>query len=312
MIKVALVTTWPPELCGIATYAEELVKNSKGVAFKIIQRPLTGPDILKQVGDVDIVHVNHAWSLFGALHRQHINTLKLMGKKTVCTFHESTSHNVNDFTQGFDRVVVHHKNTTDGYTFIPHGIPDVDVESVFWKGEWLGMAGFPFGFKNYELAASVAQASGMKLMAHIPENQHIDVKPIVDTLKRLNPGCMLYKNFGTHEEVAKDLATCAMTMAPYNHAGGGVSGSARMCISAKRPCIIPQGARFIDMIEGYSDELYVMPTNEPDFNSLINAVELVSNDVIAGIDKRPNRLTKEFSWRESARKYNELYKELLG
>ena len=85
-----------------------------------------------------------------------------------------------------------------------------------------------------------------------------------------------------------------------------------MCLSAGRPTIIPQGARFDDLIQDYSDELYVMPTNEPTFETLVETMEKVISDIDKRIEKKPQRLLEDFSWEKSAASYVKLYKEVLS
>lgn len=314
MIKVALITTWAPERCGLATYSEELVNNLKGeVAFSIVTQPFDW-SICERISDADIVHVNHVNALFGALTYKDILKFKLMGKKTVCTFQESNTENRSGFTLAFDRVVVHQRGTVDGFTHIPHGIPDIDVSGVttFRAFEnFIGTAGFPIGFKNYEMLANVVHDVGAKLYAFIPESAHADALKAAKTIQDFCPGSIVRTDFASHEKIAKALATCVATVQPHNHAGGGVSGSVRMCLAAKRPTIISAASRFSDLLTDYRDEVYVMENAYPTVNDLREALLQVFKDIEAGCEKRPNRVITETNWRVCAQKYLQVYKEVM-
>lgn len=315
MIKVALVTTHLPERCGLATYAEEFIHHSTNdIDFKIIGRPFDGT-VLDRIGDVDVVHYNHVFALFGSVIVDHIRTLRSMGKKTVVTWHESTMDNRNPLTALFDRVVVHHKDTQDGFIYIPNGIwnlpdsfydPPEDLRTNF-----IGMAGFPFGFKKFELGAQVAKTLGMKLMAFIPESHHIDTHPVAKAIQAICPESLVVTEYKHQLEIIQRLSTCKFTMSPHDHAGGGISGSVRMGIAARRPVVISRAGRFSDLVDNYADEFYITKTGYPTFQEVLDEATRLLTDLRNNEAKKPKRVIEDMCWEKCAVSYANIYRSLI-
>lgn len=320
MIKVGLVTTTEPEHCGIRVYGEDLVTHAAidnpDVVFTMIGRPFDGPSILERANkhNVEIIHVNHVDSLFGCLTTHDVLEMKKSGFATMCTLHDSLTDNRGDFTNAFDRVVVH-QATDDGFKRINFGIPYLKKGySVRRKrSDFIGTSGFPLGFKNYPLAAKLAHAVGMKLLAFMPLSQYGDASAIEREIKREDPHAEVHIGFPPHCEIVKELAECAFTLFPYNHANTGIGGSARVGIGAQRPVVISNVVRFADILsdERYRDEFYVIPSSYPTFEQSLPVVQKVIDDIALRKEKIPFHTLNDMNWRKSANAYVALYRELV-
>lgn len=314
-MRVGLVTSWAPEKCGVATYSEELVahvrEQAPDIEFKIIARPFTAQSILERVQDVDIVHINHVHAFFGDLKPAHIRQMKAMGKKTVCSWQECTSENRSEFTLAFDRVTVHLKDTADGFQYIPSGI-----WTKPWKpytGEfkdYIGMAGFPFGFKKFDLGARVARHFGLKLLAFMPESQHTSAAPEVRKVHELCPGSITFTDYKHQTEIVELLSQCRLTLHPHDHAGGGVSGSVRLGLAGRRPTVITKAGRFMDLW-AYEDEVYIVQSGYPSISDIIPVVGQVLSDESNNTVKLPKRVIEDMSWERCARDYIGVYRDVI-
>lgn len=311
MIRVGLITTQAPERCGVATYSEELMRHADGVQFKIIGRPFTPESIERALAyDVDIVHLNHVWSLYSNIDFPQVQQWKAMGKKTVCTFNESQTENRSAFTLAFDRVVVHQR-TVDGFTYIPHGLLDLPLPEHVPNYEYVGTAGFPIGFKNYGMIAAAARSVGLKLLAFAPESPHANAQDVYSQIHSACPGSHVDMEFRSHEYIIQALSHCLCTVFPHAHAGGGISGSVRLGVSAQRPVVISSAGRFTDFINEYPEEFYIIPSGNPSIGEVAHALREVRSGVEAGCARQPERVIRDMNWKSVANQYVEIYKDLM-
>ncbi len=313
MIKVGLITTWAPERCGVRTYGEELVRRADpDIEYTVISRPFDR-SVISRTAHCDVVHILHVNALYPEITVEVINELKAAGKKTVCTFNDSTSENRSVFTVAFDKTVVH-QPTSDGFEYIYHGIPTKELKPFDNSlTEFVGTSGFPMGFKNYPLAAKLAQAVGMKLYAILPESQHADVKTVIRDIQRECPGSIIDTGFPSHDEVLDKLSQCAFLLYPYSHTGTGIGGSARMGMAAGRPVVISNVVRFADILaeEKYAKEFYIIQDPYPTFDTAIHTVRQVVQDMQNGTARVPKKTVEDMSWEVVSKKYYQLYRGLM-
>lgn len=314
-MRVGLVTTYAPERCGVATYSEELIthvqEQAPDIEFKIINRPFTAQSILERIQDVDIVHINHVHAFFGDLKPAHIHQMKAMGKKTVCSWQECSSENRSEFTLAFDRVTVHLKNTSDGFTYIPSGIWTKPWSA--YTGEYkdfIGMVGFPFAFKKFDLGARIARHFGLKLLAFMPQSQHTDATPEANKVHQLCPGSITTTDYVHQKDIVAALSQCRLSLHPHDHAGAGVSGSVRLGLAGRRPTVITKAGRFMDLWE-YQDEVYIVESGYPSIIDIIPVVEQVLRDEEQNMVKLPKRLIEDMSWEKCARDYIGVYRDVI-
>lgn len=313
MIRVGIVTTHAPEKCGVATYSQELMRHmiAPDATFKVIGRPFTPHSIGAEIHDVDIIHINHVWSLFGAITQLDVERWKQQGKKVMCTFNESTTENRSAFTLSFDRVIVHQR-TVDGFTYIPHGLLNQSIVPTAQNYGFVGTAGFPMGFKNYAMIAAAAKTVGLKLLAFAPESPHADAGEVYHAVHSACPGSHVNTEFRSHGEIIQALSACLCTVFPHAHAGGGISGSVRMGVSARRPVVISSAGRFTDFITEYPDEFYVIPNGNPSRDDVAQMLRQVRSDVEAGCERVPDRVIHDMDWSRIAEQYVRIYKELMA
>lgn len=312
MIKVGIVTTLAPEACGHRVYAEELMQSvtDPDIEFKHIGRPFNFNSVVERIKDCDVVHWNHSWQLHSDLKPEHIQHFKSMGKKTVCTWHESHTENRSALTVAFDAVVVHQK-TVDGFIHIPVGIWDMPLPQQPIT-DFIGVVGFPFDYKNYPVAARVARTCGARLLAFLPEAVHGDVRKVVGEIQRYCPNASIRTDFVPQAEIIQAFSQCLFTMFPYSHTGSGIGGSVRLGIAARRPVVISNVVRFGDLLEDYKDEFYVIPDAYPTYESTMPVIDVLRNDIATGTARVPNRVIADQSLQRTASMYTQLYKSLLN
>lgn len=314
MIRVAQVTTHAPERCGLATYVEALMRHTTDpeIEYRVIGRPFDGPSVISRVGDADIVHVHHVWALFGGFDQGTVRQLQNMGKKVIVTFNESTHHNASDFTNVFNRVIVHHDGTTDGFTHIPHGVWNIPLPPYLGAGAgFIGTAGFPIFFKNDLIVAKVAKELGMRVMAFLPESPHGDALGTKMAMLNVDPASIITTDYLPTEVIVRQLSQCEFTLFAHTHAGGGISGSVRFGLAARRPTIITKTGRTSDLDKYYQDEVYFIDGN-PTIDSAIEMARRVKFDIAQGTEKIPSRCVEEMSWQNTAQQYCKVYREVMG
>lgn len=315
MIRVGMITTTAPERCGLRVYSEELVRNARldnpDIEFHFIGRPFDG-SVIDRCADVEIVHVQHVNNLFGGFTLDHILQLKALGKKTICTYHDSTTDNRSQFTLAFDRVVVH-QPTSDGFDYIYHGVPWRNLNPLGMYRDFIGTSGFPIPFKNYPLAAKLAREVGMKLYAILPDSPHGDVNQVTEQIMRECPGSVVDRSFPDHQEIISILSECSFTLFPYRHETTGVGGSMRVGIGAQRPVVISNVIRFADVLheERFRNEFYIIDSAYPTFEQALPVVKQCATDVATGFERIPKLTLEKMSWRASANKYAQIYRELV-
>lgn len=316
LIKVVQVTTHAPERCGLAQYTSDLLQHveDKDIEFRIMGRPFDGESIISRVGDADVVHIHHVYALFGALEKQHIYKLREMGKKVICTFNESSTENRSEFTLAFDKVIVH-QQTVDGFTHIPHGMYNVGVSSYADSypaiEKFIGTAGFPIGFKNCELVARIAQTVGLGVLSYMPESTHANANNEKEKMNRFLVNGKLHTDFLPPVAIIQELSKCLFTIFPHDQAGGGISGSVRFGLSARRPCIVSRTSRTQDIAQGYEEEVYWIESGQPTFENTIPVVRKLLEDIENGVARVPKKIVEDMDWTKVAAQYVQVYREVM-
>jgi glycosyltransferase involved in cell wall biosynthesis len=152
-MKVAFVSTFLPDHCGLATYAARVlpiieqsaevqrVRLPYGATFTIRRNV---PVVLRS--RVDLVHINYEYALYGQNIIPLLLWLRLKRIPVVLTLHSHNSHRwpnrylnlwINKLAQ---KVVVHSLETaqSQGYMHIPHGGPDNPYLEETRRGEKVG------------------------------------------------------------------------------------------------------------------------------------------------------------------------------
>ena len=297
-MKVALITSWD-ERCGIAEYARNLTENLPGIAWEIHQRPFSWPAIARTTADV--VHVNHEPGLMGWLEAEQLTRLKATGKKIVLTMHASNEiSNKGPLTQVADRVVLHEK-TSEGFAYIPMGVPE-------WSGtteEYIGLAtaGFPFHWKGFWATAAVAKKLEIPFRAVIPESQHGDAKFVKQQLTDICPWAEIQTRWMERQAVIDFLALAKVQVFAYWGHNAGISAAVRLGLATGRATVVSRSRQFRDLTQDYGDEVYVVQSDAPTPEQL----EGVVREALTG-GRRPKRILQDMHWTRVARQYEELYR----
>jgi len=304
---VGLLTTWN-EPCGIAGYARNLTKSLEGtdVRFDIISRDRWSTNGVLS-SPCTVLHVNYEPGLFQWISLMDLQHWRAAGKRIIFTWHTSQEQgNATPMHPLIDKVVMHERTdeteaNADKYVFIPHGVEvyDEDPQTVEQK---IGTAGFPFPWKGFTEVARVARMLGMGCLVIAPESPHYDTYVIKAVVMAANPETDYRTQWITTREVARELSKCVVNVFAYHGANYGISGAARLGLTARRPLVLTRNRQFRDLFD-YEDEIGFSPS--PDPQDLARAVTATLN---AG--KMPGKLLYDMAWETVGLRYADLYHEL--
>ncbi len=301
---VDLVTTWE-ERCGIAEYALDLTTSLPDVKFVIHGRPFSPQDTFEG----DIVHLIHGIVLMPHWKDTDVMKLRNAGKKTLVTYCDTTdTWNGTQLTRVFDRVVTHEPTLVADATVIPHGIhtwgnPGIEPQNK------IGTAGFPVGHKGFVELARVAARLGVGFLAVAPESPHASAPNVMAQVRSACPNAEIIMDWLPQSEVIAKLAECSVVAFTHRYVDGhtGISGSVRMGLATGRPTVIARSAQFKDLYV-YSDEIYVLPTQNHDDTQLCGVVE----QALRPGAKRPKRILEDMNWKRCGEMYKQAYEQLLA
>lgn len=306
-MKIGLLTTWN-EKCGIAEYARNLVMyaTTPDIEFVIYGREVwSWPTLIYKIIEdkIDIIHVNHEPGLFRWLDIGIIGNIKSRGIKVVLTYHTSNeTNNHSNFTDVFDRVVLHEK-TNDGFVYIPEGIPVVELSPNVAREVTLGTAGFPFPWKGFHAVAKASKLLDMGCVVVAPDSSHFDTQLMKQCVMDAQPNASYITLWLKEEEVIKTLSECYVNVFAYSGHPQGISGAVRMGLAAARPLVLTRCRQFRDLYD-YEDEIeFIQFPYEQDIAEGVRKV-------VKG-NKRPSRVLKDFSWINSGRKYVDVYRSVV-
>ena len=248
-----------------------------------------------------------------------INHFRYVGKKVIVIWQESYqtivdpgSWGVEAVLRAADAVVAHEPVTCSFRTidYIPHGIPMIGHRPTV-KGPSVGVAGFPFVWKNFDFVAQIAKDYGLTCRIIAPyhpmlqNNAGTDFGKLIDLLGN---NLSLYQDWMPVQEVVQKLATCTFNMYWFTSQGIvdtlGQSGSVRMGIAAGRPMVI-SGHRKMKTLFPYSDELYI---EWDEANARASVEEILKSDN----PRKPNRVLKEQGWPTVAKQYKDLIEKVAA
>ena len=308
-MRIGLVTTYN-ESCGIAEYAKNIVGSLQGqVDFDIYDRDRWNTDTLMN-GDFDILHLNHSTSLMGWLTIVDITRIKATGKKVVMTLHDSSSFNRCQFTDIFDKVIVHEKTYEDNCTYIPHGMPELTEEerNTPVTSNALGTAGFPIWHKGFTVVAEASAILGRGCYMIAPASRHADTNAVEQDVRRYNGNTIYIKEYLSQIEVVRHLNQNAEVMVfPYISSGPGISGAVRMGLATGKPVVLTRCQQFHDLYDDYSDEVEFTEYNHNSAQDIAEAVNKVLEN-----GKRPKRILEDMGWGKVSQQYKKMYEEVCG
>jgi hypothetical protein len=319
-LKVALITTWPPEMCGIAQNAVNIVAYKQpDVEYKIIDgsvysgKPVTYQRILDESVGCDLVHLSYERNIHRGIPPEAFQACRLRGQKSVITYHNvwPGDHQDDAILNVFDVVVSQDPASPAerGFVYIPQGV----VSTVVRPGceMKLGTAGFLNPMKGAWVMAGVAAQLGLGVLVFAPRCQHsYNVEGLRSLLQSTVRNFEIVEEFLTQEQVACRLSECAVTTWLYQAHGAqsGISGSARLGLAARRPMVVSRCGMYRDLwYEGkYDDEIYFLESDSPTVANVLPVVQ----EALEG-KKRPNKIVWDMSWVKAGEKYAEVYRGLM-
>lgn len=296
-MKVALVTSWH-ERCGIAAYAENLVRHCPGVEFLIIPREVSIADACNVSNSADIFVLNYEPGILGHWTSEALSKIYV---PTVLILHTSHSgHNENNFTSRFRKVVVHEK-TQDNFTFIPLGIPDAIISEE--KEYEVGTVGFPFPWKGFTQVTEACKILNLKCKIIIPDSRHANAFATMEHLLQVNSQAEIITKWMPEEETIRELSKCKITAFPFHGGNFGISASCRLGLAAGTQLLLSRCRQFNDLFT-YEDEIEFVA--EP----TTSLVAIGITNLLFGNMKKPSRVLKDFSWKKSGELYMKLFEEI--
>lgn len=233
------------------------------------------------------------------------------------------------------KIIVILQDTYDGFTLIgsesPLNMADVLVAheqvtsaiktEVIPVGIWsvselreptepkIGIAGFPFPWKNFDVTAEAARIHGVKCLLIAPTYEGVETDSYVKGIAgHLNGLAEVHREWLDNEEVVRMLSTCTLNIFWYQSRDRadelGQSGSVRMGIAAGRPMIISRHRKF-KTLEPYSDEFYVADTVEQVYE--MTGEILASN----GNARKPKRILEEMGWPQTTLLWKRLIEDVV-
>ena len=314
-MKVALVSNWHQQ-CGNAAYARDLLPELQK-EFEVLT--FTDPWV---VDGVQAAIVNWHPSRV-QLPPTAVQQMKARGMKVIVILQNSFvgyyDSGAQDPLRFADAVVAHqHMSGNVEIKMIPHGVPVVNELREISKELLIGIAGFPYAWKRFDLVAKVARSLGGRALMIAPTHDMGDVQTEIRNIQAGFPETIVVRDWLPVEEVVRQLSTCWFNICWYEHKPPddlvGQSGSVRMAIASRRPLIVSTHPKLMTLYN-YDDELYVVPT-EPE---VYTTAKEIAVSLLAGKNgyyqdglKVPRRIIDEMSWNTTGKMYRDLVKSLVG
>lgn len=241
-----------------------------------------------------------------------VNRIHAAGAKAILIYQNSIDNGRCDGPIfGEDAIVIHEPMALYNATVIPHGIPIVERLGVEPGGEIppsVGVAGFPFPWKRFDVVAEVAKRFNLRCTMVAPQHEFYDSRKFIEGIRgHLGSFASIQTNWLETETVICALSQCTFNVFWYQsqdaHDQFGQSGSVRMGLAARRPIIISDHRKFRDILENYSDEVYVARTEDEVYKHAAEILEGKSNRV-------PKRILEDQGWPRVAKLYSDLIRQV--
>lgn len=297
-MKVGILTNLHP-YCGNAEYARDIQQH----LGKLCDVKLS--DNVNELLPADVVFINHHPARV-KMSIELLDKIKWAGAKSIVIFQESfdTEFASDMILKLADAVMAHEPMIGDiPVDYIPVGIPVVD-NLPEPKEPMIGVAGFAFPWKRFDVTAEIAKTFGVKCRIVSAQANINDTSLYLAGIRgHLGSLADMYLNWYSTEDIARLLAECTLNIFWYQsqtHADQiGQTGSARLGVAARRPMIISRHRKFRTLLP-YEDEFYIADTEQ---QAVDFAKEILDNPEKA---KRPNRVIKEMGWDKTSKQFLDL------
>jgi hypothetical protein len=302
-VRVGILTNLHAK-CGNAEYGRDLYRALSGLCEVKIA------DTIQELLPTDAVIVNHHPARV-KLSMEILDKIRWEGAKSVVLFANSfdTEFTSDIVLKSADAVVANEPMTGDReVVYIPMGIPVVDELQPVGEPR-IGVAGFAFPWKRFDVTAEVAKTMGVKcrIVSAIADIQ--DTSLFLQALNgHLGSLAEIQTNWLSSEEIVRLLSECTLNIFWYQSQSyadqEGQTGSARLGVAAKRPMIISRHRKFRTLLP-YEDEFYIADTEEQ-VNEMARQILLAPEQA-----KRPNRVMQDMGWNTVAKKWLDLIEGVI-
>lgn len=232
-MKVAIVSTWPPDKCGIAEYSNNLLAALRlslpsGDKIEAVHKNVVQVTPL-ELKKFDVVHFQNQGSFWsGEWFEKTLKYLKNWDTRTVVTFHDSAYW---DGFKGFkyiDLAIAHRQDILDampitGHTSVmPMPIPEVAPR----------FCGYGLGRSDHEAIAEMCSRLGFVYEYQKPGEKWLEQSELIDWIKGFDGVILWYKDYGNLK---------------------GSSAGVRLAIAARRPVYLSKCDWFADVVAGDFD-----------------------------------------------------------
>ncbi len=233
-MRVAIVSTFPPDKCGIAEYTKNLFNGLEQYKcfsrIDVLHKGMVAnmPSVLSGYG-YDIIHFQNQGSFWsGEWFSQILKKCKEQGKRTVVTFHDSAYWDGFDGWQYIDVAIAHRQDILDAMPLkcqkevMPMPIPDVAPR----------FCGYGLGRSDHNAIMEMCQRLGFDYEYKDPKSEWVTQKKLIDWIKGFDGVILWYKDHGKLK---------------------GSSAGVRLAIAARRPVYLSNCDWFSDVVAGDYD-----------------------------------------------------------
>lgn len=369
-MKIGIISTYLPQRCGIATYtdyltdamlkntdlhikiiAEDLAQSRREERLEVIPAWNRNEDypkkIIPLVDDVDVLHIQHEYSIYSfdsrlpslleSIEKKKIITIHCIRPAQFCERGDVDEKYAGKVASLADKVIVHLETQKailerlgipeDKIHVIPHGtriIKEDPVESrrrfnLPENGKIMLIFGFIKPHKCIHIAMDALKIILPKVDAYLfiggwiapnakPEHrEYVDF--LIDKMKKdsLEDRVIFYKGFIPEEDVTYAFSASDVVLFPYYEEDRSASGSFHLAIGAGRPVIASRIPKF-EELKNISDELLVLPYNAEGLAGILLRL-FTEKDFERYIKERVEVYKEKTSWETTAKRHLEVYNE---
>jgi hypothetical protein len=271
-------------------------------------------DFATRGGDFDIVLVNESGFVMSGFHPDQFTRIRQRGTKIVLIQHASDPiENRNPFSIMFDRVIVHERHSTEGFHFIPQGLPELPPIALTEPNmNLVGTNGFPLPHKNLPALAEAARPIGLHMMALMPKSGHAPADELAHALCTLvDPGVVTDTRWLSDSEMVYQLSGCGMVCYPYTQHTPGPSAASMLGILSRRPVILSRCSQFHHLFD-YEDQFYWIESKNPQVHDIQPVLRRVKGDLANDCARYPTTVLTDYAWSNVTARYVALFREMLG
>jgi glycosyltransferase involved in cell wall biosynthesis len=345
MIRVVMVIpNWKKE-CGIAEYTKQIVQNINEslIKIKIIDQIEHFLLNLNKMNRIDIVHFQYEYSMYDTSVLKkimlHLVRLKI---PIVITFHSFSnnmklqhyfiskfSSSIIVHSEQFKQLCIKHGFPENKLMVIPMGCQSFSLESLAIDNEQIDTIGYPsigffgFPFPNKGIINLIDSINSLQedfpkinghFFSHLPNSISSD-HPAIPFQNKLElkitqfNHIKWYRDYLPESTLIKLLNKMDVNVLPYFHTeSNGISSSAKLLLSAKKPIITTNSLHFSDL----SNEVYKIP--DADVSTITNAIRevLTNKNLQDKLLKEAKNFVIRNNWKNIAVFYSSYYKKLVS